>query len=55
MSLYWGGGAGVQELEWNSQPGCREVVFLFPIALEVLEGWAHSSERMLFMAVACTR
>lgn len=45
----------MQELKWNSQPGCGEAVFLFPIALELLEGFAHSSERMLFMAVACTR
>lgn len=49
------GRAAMQEQERNAQPGCLDVVFLPPIALEVLEGWTRSSERMLFMAVACTR
>lgn len=45
----------MQEQERDPQPGYLDVVFLPPIALEVLEGWTCSSERMLFMAVACTR
>lgn len=45
----------MREQERNPQPGCLDVVFLLPVALEVLEGWTRSSERMLFVAVARSR
>lgn len=37
----------MQEEGRSSRPGFQEMVFLFPIALKVLETWPHSLERML--------